>query len=100
MQELHHKSDKWRWSFADTLFKKYDAHVTFFVVREITGEKAEVMKKLQDAGHTLGLHSQHHSKAVSFIQEHGERKYIEEEIKPQLEVCRKVRQLFYGHFLS
>ena len=77
------------WLKAMPLFEKYDAHATFFVVGKITPEKAEVMKKLKAAGHTVGLHSLHHRDVIPFIHKHGEAKYIEEEIKPQLEACRK-----------
>lgn len=77
------------WLKAVPLFKKYNAHVTFFVAGEITDEKAKVMKQLRDAGHTVGLHSLHHSRAVPFIHEHGEAEYIAKEIKPQLDACRK-----------
>lgn len=77
------------WLKADPLFKKYDAHATFFVVGEITQEKAEVMKKLKEAGHTVGLHTLHHRDAVSFIREHPGSQYFDEEIKPQLDACRK-----------
>ena len=77
------------WLKADPVFKKYDAHATFFVVGEITPEKAAVMKQLQAAGHTVGLHTLHHRDALPFIHEQGEDKYIAEEIVPQLEACRK-----------
>ena len=77
------------WLKADPLFKKYDAHATFFVVGAITPEKAEVMKKLKDAGHTVGLHTRHHRDAIPFIHEHPGSQYFDEEIKPQLDVCRK-----------
>ena len=77
------------WLKADPLFKKYNAHATFFIAGEITEEKAEVMKKLQKSGHAIGLHSLHHTRAVPFIHEQSENKYIKEEIKPQLNVCRK-----------
>lgn len=77
------------WLKADQLFKKYNAHATFFVVGEISEEKAEVMKRLQDAGHTIGLHSLNHRNVIPFIHEQSEAKYIEEEIKPQLDACRK-----------
>ena len=76
------------WVKAAPLFKKYGAHVTFFVVGEITEKKAEAMKTLQKAGHTIGLHSLHHSRAVSFIHAKGKNRYIDEEIKPQLDTCR------------
>ena len=77
------------WLKAAPLFRKYDAHATFFVVGEITPEKAEVMKKLQAAGHTVGLHSLHHCDAVPFIHEHSEEEYLRTEIKPQLDACAK-----------
>ena len=77
------------WLKADPLFKKYDAHASFFVVGEITPEKAEVMKKLRDAGHTVGLHTLHHRDAIPFIHEQGGDKYLTEEVKPQLDACRK-----------
>lgn len=77
------------WLKADPIFKKYDAHATFFVVGEITQEKAAVMKQLRDAGHTVGLHTLHHRDALPFIHEQGEAKYLAEEIAPQLEACRK-----------
>lgn len=77
------------WLIADSLFQKYDAHATFFIVGEISSEKLEVMKKLRAFGHTVGLHSVHHGNAVKFIQKNGADKYLEEEIIPQLEVCRR-----------
>jgi len=77
------------WLKALPLFRKYDAHVTFFVVGEITPEKAEVMKKLQDAGHTVGLHSLHHRDALPFIHERSQEEYLRTEIQPQLEVCAR-----------
>ena len=77
------------WLSAAPLFRKYGAHATFFVVGEITPEKAEVMKKLRSAGHTVGLHTMHHRDAIPFIHERGEAEYIEQEVKPQLDACRK-----------
>ena len=77
------------WLNALPLFRKYNAHVTFFIGGEITPEKAEVMKQLQAAGHTIGLHTLHHRCAPPFIREHGETRYIEEEITPQLNACRE-----------
>ena len=59
------------WLKADSLFRKYDAHVTFFIMGDISPERAEVMKKLKASGHTIGLHSVHHSHVVNFIRENG-----------------------------
>ena len=77
------------WLEAAPLFRKYGAHATFFVVGEITPEKAGVMKKLQAAGHTVGLHSLHHCDAVPFIHEHSAEEYLRTEIMPQLDACAR-----------
>ena len=47
------------------------------------------MKKLQDSGHTVGLHSLRHKNAPEFISENGSEEYLRAEIIPQLEMCRK-----------
>ena len=77
------------WLKADALFKKYNAHATFFVVGAITPEKLDVMKKLQAAGHSVGLHGVHHRDAARFIAKYGEKWYWENEVRPQLDVCLK-----------
>lgn len=77
------------WLKADTLFKKYNARVTFFISGRITPEKLEVMKKLQLAGHSIGLHSIHHRNAVPLPEKWDMAKYFDLEVKPQLEICRK-----------
>ena len=75
------------WLQASPLFLEHSGHATFFVVGEITPEKATVMKQLQEAGHTIGLHTLHHRDAIPFIHESGTELYLEEEIRPQLEAC-------------
>ena len=77
------------WLKADALFKKYNAHATFFIVREITAEKAQVMKKLQAAGHTVGLHTATHRNATPLPQNWNMEKYIKDQVLPQLEACKK-----------
>lgn len=77
------------WLKADALFKKYNAHVTFFIVGPITPEKLQVMKQLQSAGHSIGLHSISHRNAVPLPEEWDMKKYFEKEVAPQLEVCRQ-----------
>ena len=77
------------WLKALPVFHKYGAHATFVVVGQISPEKAEVMKKLQAAGHTVGLHSFHHRDALPFIHERTEEEYLRTEIKPQLDACAR-----------
>ena len=77
------------WLKADALFKKYNAHATFLVSGEITDAKAAVMKELQKRGHSVGLHTEHHRDATRFIQKYGEEWYFKNELKPQLDACKK-----------
>ena len=77
------------WLKADTIFKKYDAHATFFIVGRLTPEKIDVMKKLQAAGHSIGLHTVHHRDAAKFSESRGEKWYLDNEILPQLQICRE-----------
>ena len=76
------------WLKADALFKKYKAHVTFFVSGVITPEKAAVMKKLQAAGHSIGLHTLRHRNAFPLPAQWSMTDYFEKEIRPQLESCK------------
>jgi len=71
------------------LFQKYNARATFFISRRITEDVLEQMKKLQDAGHSIGLHSENHTRAVDYMQKFGSVNYILNEIMPQLEICKK-----------
>lgn len=77
------------WLKADAIFKKYDAHATFFIVRKLTPEKIGVMKKLQAAGHSIGLHTEHHRNATNFMESKGEKWYLDNEILPQLKICKE-----------
>ena len=77
------------WVKADKIFKKYDAHATFFIFREITAEKAEVMKTLQAAGHTVGLHTMKHCNANPLPRGWNMEQYIKDQVLPQLEACKK-----------
>lgn len=75
------------WLDADKIFKKYDAHATFLVCGELTEQHVEVMKKLQEAGHTVGLHTVNHANAVSEPQEYTPESFFMKQIKPQLDIC-------------
>ena len=76
------------WVKADEIFKKYDAYATFLVSGNLTEKHIEVMKKLQDAGHTVGLHSVGHANAISEPQIYTPETYFNEQVKPQLDICR------------
>ena len=48
------------WLAQRELFKKYNAHATFFYSGELTESHIQSMRLLQADGHTVGLHSVYH----------------------------------------
>ncbi len=80
------------------LWRKYDARGTFFVSGAVDATAIGVMQRLQNDGHTVGLHALHHAKYPN-----KKDTYIEEEILPQLDVCRnagiKIRSFAYPYSL-
>lgn len=66
------------------LWRKYDARGTFFVSGTMDAVAVKAMQDLQNAGHSVGLHALHHAKYPDKPE-----RYIEEEILPQLDVCRQ-----------
>ncbi len=86
------------WLKALPLWRKYGARGTFFISGTMDAIAVEIMQTLQNAGHTVGLHALHHAK---YPQKPD--RYIEEEILPQLDVCRntgiKIRAFAYPYSL-
>jgi len=76
------------WVKALPIFEKHGAHATFFVCGPIDGEAVRVMKRLSEAGHSVGLHGLRHANADKAVAAKGADLYYKEEIEPQLEVCR------------
>lgn len=75
------------WVKADKIFKKYNAHATFLIAGNPT-DKLDVIKKLQDAGHSVGLHTVKHTDAVTDPQLLTPEEYFSREVKSQLDFCR------------
>ena len=76
------------WVKALPVFEKYGAHATFFVCGPIDGEAVRAMKRLSEAGHSVGLHGLRHANADEAIAKKGAALYYKEEIEPQREACR------------
>lgn len=91
--------DRKGWVEALPLFQKYDAKASFFFSGRIDASRIEVMKKLQAAGHTVGLHSVRHTNAAPLKKGDSIEQYFKREIQPQLDICRthniKVRAFAY-----
>tara|TARA_R110002095_G_scaffold156386_1_gene135846 strand:- start:203 stop:1009 length:807 start_codon:yes stop_codon:yes gene_type:complete len=77
-----------QWVEQIPLFKKYNAHVTFFVDHFHTLKPAEIeeLKKLQAAGHAIGCHGVKHRKAVDYVRDHGIDQYLKDEIDPAVKL--------------
>ena len=79
------------WEAALPLFAEHGAHATFFAYHVIDGKSVDSLRRLSDAGHSIGLHGLRHLKAPETIAEVGEEKYLADEIEPQLAACRAAK---------
>lgn len=77
------------WVGAIPLFAKYGAHCSFFVSGAIDDDAISAMKSLQDAGHTVGLHTLNHADAPEYFESKGAQAYLENEILPQYNACKE-----------
>jgi len=76
------------WVEAAPLFAKYNAFGTFFCSGEVTPRIIDCMKQLIALGHSVGLHTLHHADAPKYFEANGAEAYIQNEVMPQLDVCR------------
>lgn len=76
------------WEAALPIFARTNAHATFFVSGTMDKETISAMRKLSDAGHSIGLHGLSHGNADQMIAESSPEKYFRSEILPQLETAR------------
>lgn len=88
-----------RWVQAIPLFQQYGAHASFFPNGKLSDHALAQMQKLKDAGHTIGIHTEHHGDArKAFAEGNGDR-YFMNEVKPQLDayarIGHKVRAMAY-----
>ena len=78
------------WEKQIPLFKKYGAHVTFFIDKfdKLSPEQIKALKNLEQAGHAIGCHGLRHRRAVEYYKEFGMAKYIEDEIIPAIDIMK------------
>lgn len=75
------------WEQAIPLFEKYGAHATFFICGEFTSDAIRVAKKLRAAGHSIGLHGQHHANVPETIAKKGWKGYCAAELDTVVHQC-------------
>ena len=79
-----------RWEAALPLFAQYGAHASFFPNGELDAAALASLRKIADAGHTVGPHTQGHADAPPYFEKQGAEKYWERQVKPQMEAFAKV----------
>lgn len=72
------------WRKAMPLFRKYDAHATFFIYGDMDAEAIGTFQMLKKEGHSLGLHGQKHRRAAGALEKMGEEAYVAQELMPQI----------------
>ena len=76
------------WEAALPIFERHGAHATFFAYKKIDEKSVASLRRLSEAGHSIGLHGLKHQLAPDVVAKLGEDGYIADEIEPQLSVCR------------
>jgi len=79
------------WYKARSLFKKYDAKVTFFISRPQKLNKIQLwmLKQLENDGNEIACHTLNHSNIKLYIDSFGEKKYVNIEIDSCITILRK-----------
>ena len=72
------------WVAAMPIFAKYGARASFFPNGTLDAVALAALKRLYDAGHTVGPHTLHHLNAPDVIAKEGFESYWEKEIAPQM----------------
>ena len=72
-----------KWEAVQPLFAKHKAHVTFFPYGNLDASALAALRRLKDAGHTVGIHTAHHKNAAPFFAKKGGEAYWSEEVLPQ-----------------
>ena len=67
------------------LLKKYNIKATFFVVAKFAEENHEIIKRMEEEGHTIGLHSLEHKNALL-----NGPLYTSTDFKESLKIMRKL----------
>lgn len=76
------------WDAALPIFAAHGAHATFFAYHAIDDKTIAALRRLSEAGHSIGLHGLKHQRAPDAVARLGEDGYIADEIEPQLASAR------------
>ena len=78
------------WVAAIPVFREYGARASFFASGELDGRALAALKRLYEAGHTVGPHTVNHLSAPDTVKRDGFDAYWEKEIAPQMQAFASV----------
>lgn len=78
------------WVAVMPIFEKYNAKASFFPHSALSAGALKALKKLHDAGHTVGLHTVHHRKATDYVKQKGFDAFWDDELAPQMKAYASV----------
>lgn len=78
------------WVAVMPIFEKYNAKASFFPHSALSAGALKCMKKLSDAGHTVGPHTVHHRKATDYVKQKGFDAFWNDEVAPQMKAYASV----------
>ena len=89
------------WYQLRPVFKKYNAHVTFYITQFDSLSPIEIaqLKTLQQEGHEIGCHGAIHTNSVEYVRNHSMQDYMEVEIYPALRSMKQhgFRPVTFAH---
>jgi peptidoglycan/xylan/chitin deacetylase (PgdA/CDA1 family) len=79
------------WYGMRDLLAMHGARVTFFVTRfhRLSETRVDALRELRAAGHAIESHGHNHLHGPDYVEEHGVRAYIDDEVLPALEAMRQ-----------
>ena len=85
--------DDWHtpaWLETAPMLSEYGARVTMYVARypTMSEERRAQLAELEAAGHDIEAHSVKHLRGPTFVEEYGLHAYVEDEVKPSIELLR------------
>lgn len=84
--------DAWvdEWWHGRSLFDRYGAKLTFFIAYypRFTDEQKAKLRDLANDGHAIEAHTITHARAPSYVEAHGLRAYLDDEVLPSIDLLR------------
>jgi peptidoglycan/xylan/chitin deacetylase (PgdA/CDA1 family) len=78
------------WVALRPMFQRYHARITFFVsrYRDMTDEQHAELQVLAADGHDIEAHSVLHFRAPDYVEQHGLKAYLRDEMQPSIDALR------------